>query len=281
MQLIFNELSLHPLTTDRTSAYKRMETFFETVKAAKICHPAFNGIRFEQEFSNIMLTGEYSLEDWLREPAQRTRAMLLRGLARRPFIDTDDKSAEESYITYRYYHISSSGEQTEAVGLAAAHIYQMPAISFADNEEFRRVLIDVLIVSEETQDEVRDSVRNVFSPDNFRDSELVEWLNEPRISSLSSKEELLSAFPDYEFTEQAIADVLAICSFGRKRIDRLILLLRDIKKNPHQGGLGKTEVLSSASGLCSKRLTDEDRIVYSLKDGVIRIIACKGHYDNL
>ena len=55
-------------------------------------------------------------------------------------------------------------------------------------------------------------------------------------------------------------------------------LLLDVKVHPFTGGKGKTEVLTKQAGVASKRINDEHRLIYSLKDGKIKIYRCRGHY---
>ena len=46
-------------------------------------------------------------------------------------------------------------------------------------------------------------------------------------------------------------------------------------------GIGKPEPLKhNLSGLWSRRINDVDRLTYFLKDDILIIISCKGHYDN-
>jgi toxin YoeB len=61
-----------------------------------------------------------------------------------------------------------------------------------------------------------------------------------------------------------------------KKINNLI---RDIGRDPF-GGIGKPEQLKqNLSGYCSRRITDEHRIVYLMDGDDIIIAQCRGHYD--
>ncbi len=63
-------------------------------------------------------------------------------------------------------------------------------------------------------------------------------------------------------------------------IKRINQLVRDIKRSPFEG-IGKPEALKgNLSGFWSRRITDEHRIVYAVKDDTVVIISCKGHYDD-
>jgi toxin YoeB len=66
----------------------------------------------------------------------------------------------------------------------------------------------------------------------------------------------------------------------KKTLKRINMLLQDIKRNPFEG-LGKPEPLKhNLQGLWSRRIDDENRIVYYEKNKVTYIVACRGHYDD-
>lgn len=85
-------------------------------------------------------------------------------------------------------------------------------------------------------------------------------------------------FPSYEFEVTAIDDIVYWKNNNNCLIDHIIELLFDVKVNPFVGGIGKTEVLKHKSGMASKRINDEHRITYTLKDGCIQINRCRFHY---
>lgn len=61
---------------------------------------------------------------------------------------------------------------------------------------------------------------------------------------------------------------------------RINALIRDARRDPFDG-IGKPEPLKySLSGAWSRRINDVDRLTYYLKDDVLVIIGCKGHYDD-
>ena len=77
-----------------------------------------------------------------------------------------------------------------------------------------------------------------------------------------------SAFQD--FTEWAVID--------KKLYQRIISLITDILRQPFDG-IGKPEPLKyDLKGCWSRRINDEDRLVYQVTDDEIIIIACKYHY---
>ncbi len=73
-----------------------------------------------------------------------------------------------------------------------------------------------------------------------------------------------------EFNQWAIKD--------KKIYARIVNLIKDIQRDPFSG-LGKPEALKhSLSGLWSRRITKEHRLVYSISDEEIVIVSCKFHY---
>ena len=63
-----------------------------------------------------------------------------------------------------------------------------------------------------------------------------------------------------------------------KIIERIILLLKHIEKNPFES-IGKPEPLKYIlQGLWSRRITKQHRIIYSVEKDIITIYQCKHHY---
>jgi toxin YoeB len=59
---------------------------------------------------------------------------------------------------------------------------------------------------------------------------------------------------------------------------RIIRLIREIQKEPFTG-LGKPEPLKhDLKGCWSRRIDQEHRLVYQIRDDKIRILACRYHY---
>ena len=75
---------------------------------------------------------------------------------------------------------------------------------------------------------------------------------------------------------------LARLSFLGKRdkvlFKRINQIIKDIKRSPFEG-IGKPEALkNNLSGLWSRRIDREHRIVYLVDDNAIVILQCRGHY---
>lgn len=81
------------------------------------------------------------------------------------------------------------------------------------------------------------------------------------------------------FEDKAWDDYLYWLGQDRKIVEKINSLLESASRTPFSG-LGKPEPLKGdLSGFWSRRITDEDRLVYRLRDGVLEILSCKGHYD--
>ena len=66
----------------------------------------------------------------------------------------------------------------------------------------------------------------------------------------------------------------------RKTLKRINALLKDVERN-HFEGIGEPEPLKGElSGFWSRRIDDNNRFVYRIRNGVLEILSCRGHYDD-
>ena len=66
----------------------------------------------------------------------------------------------------------------------------------------------------------------------------------------------------------------------RKTLKRINLLIKDISRSPFEG-LGKPEPLKGTlTGFWSRRIDEENRLVYVVEKKVIILISCRRHYEN-
>lgn len=80
----------------------------------------------------------------------------------------------------------------------------------------------------------------------------------------------LDAWDDYLYWQAQDKRIL-------KKINQL---LRDICRSPFEG-TGKPEPLKeNLSGLWSRRIDGEHRLVYAVEDKKIVVFSCRGHYDD-
>lgn len=82
------------------------------------------------------------------------------------------------------------------------------------------------------------------------------------------------------FTDEAWEDYGYWLAQNPKVVKRIHQLLDDIDSTPYSG-LGKPEPLKyKLSGLWSRRITEEHRLVYSCESDKIIVYSCRYHYGN-
>ncbi len=80
--------------------------------------------------------------------------------------------------------------------------------------------------------------------------------------------------------DEAWEDYLYWQTQDRKTLKRINALLKDIERSEFNG-IGKPELLKGElSGFWSRRIDDANRFVYRIKDGILEILSCRGHYDD-
>jgi toxin YoeB len=64
----------------------------------------------------------------------------------------------------------------------------------------------------------------------------------------------------------------------KKTLKRINKLIADVKRSPFDG-IGKPEPLKeNLSGFWSRRIDDNNRLVYAVDDKAITVISCRYHY---
>jgi len=64
----------------------------------------------------------------------------------------------------------------------------------------------------------------------------------------------------------------------KKILKKINELIRDIELNGNTG-VGKPEAIKhELSGFWSRRITEENRLIYSLDEKNVGIVSCRGHY---
>lgn len=83
-----------------------------------------------------------------------------------------------------------------------------------------------------------------------------------------------------QFMEEAWDEYQYWLSQDKKTIRKINSLIKEVQRTPFQGA-GKPEPLKGdLSGLWSRRINSEDRLVYRFENDTVIIEQCKGHYDN-
>ncbi|MFO7868298.1 MAG: Txe/YoeB family addiction module toxin [Bacteroidales bacterium] len=83
----------------------------------------------------------------------------------------------------------------------------------------------------------------------------------------------------YIFVDESWEDYLYWQKVDKKIVKKITALLKDISRTPFSG-LGKPEALKyKYKGFWSRRITDEHRLIYMIKEDEILIAKCRFHYD--
>ena len=82
------------------------------------------------------------------------------------------------------------------------------------------------------------------------------------------------------FTEKADEDIAFHKKAGNKVIlKKLLTLLEELVEHPFTG-TGKPEPLKyNLSGMWSRRISREHRLIYEVEENTVFILSAKGHYD--
>ena len=83
----------------------------------------------------------------------------------------------------------------------------------------------------------------------------------------------------YVFVDESWEDYLYWQKTNKKTLAKINDLLKDIARNPFSG-IGKPEPLKyKYKGFWSRKIDDEHRLIYRVKDDEIQIAKCRFHYD--
>ena len=82
------------------------------------------------------------------------------------------------------------------------------------------------------------------------------------------------------FSEDALPDYIWFANHRKTIAERIVRLIRSIKINP-VSGIGKPKPLKhKLSGLWSRRIDNQNRLIYRIIDqNTVEIVGCKGHYE--
>ena len=81
------------------------------------------------------------------------------------------------------------------------------------------------------------------------------------------------------FVDESWEDYLYWQKTDKKKLKRINDLIKEISRHPFEG-IGKPEPLKyKYSGFWSRRIDDEHRLIYQVKDDEIFIAKCRFHYD--
>ncbi|MBC5836694.1 hypothetical protein [Flavobacterium muglaense] len=162
MEMIFNELSIFPLSNNEYEANNKMEKFSNAVAVAR--KKGFRNIRSYHNINQIDLSEKYSVHNWIHNKnISKNYRDILFGMIIQPFINEDDELVEERYINANYYFEDEENgiKKQECVGLASAYLYETLSISLSSSKIWDKHLIPIVIETENSR--TIDSVLNISS----------------------------------------------------------------------------------------------------------------------
>jgi hypothetical protein len=178
MELQFNELSIVPCA-DKYVANDNMKQFVETIATAR--QKGFRQIRSHHDINQIILSGNYSLFDWLnnREISMDYKQFLY-GMIVVPFINEEDSELEEQYIEANYFFEDKENaiEKVECVGLAGAYLYETLSVSLSTHSVWDKVKLSIIV--EKNNEIFSENILNVSSKASFGKEEIAEFIENTR-----------------------------------------------------------------------------------------------------
>ena len=81
------------------------------------------------------------------------------------------------------------------------------------------------------------------------------------------------------FTETAFTQYLYWQTQDKRTLKKINQLLRSIDCDGALNGIGKPERLKHLGGDYSRRIDEQNRLVYQITEDTIIVKACKGHYE--
>jgi len=81
-----------------------------------------------------------------------------------------------------------------------------------------------------------------------------------------------------EFDPTALEDLAWWVEKDRKKALRIVKLIKEIQRDPFSGPGQPERLKHELSGCWSRRIDEEHRLIYEVKEDRIRILACRYHY---
>lgn len=283
MQLVCNELSFLPLAENSHEAEARFIKFLQTFRKAKLKY-SFSHIRFPLNYASQKITATQTFFEWLSTISNPTLKNLVLDLCKAPFTDELNYAELETFFESNYVIPNEAVPTKESpIGLPVAFIKSMPSISFDSHVFWQTKKIELNKTNGNEVENATFYTYNICLPTDIDSTELVEWADSC-MSQFIDKTELLIKYLSYTkyttfFTENFMNQFFEWKANDKELYQYLLLLMKDVELHPFTGGMGQTENLKYRGKEASKRITQPDRLSYSIENNIITFIACKGHYE--
>lgn len=173
MELMFNELSVIPYSANKYEAIERMTLFAKSFKKSRDL--GFKRIRSDVSVSEIRLADDYTVHSWLIDNAVSPELKgFMFGSIITPFINEEDCKVEEAYIEAEYFYKRNKDEIVPCLGLAAAHLSELPTISLNTSTEWQRNLLPIIVEKDEISED--HQIPNVFAESCFEEEGIAAFV---------------------------------------------------------------------------------------------------------
>ncbi len=286
MNLVFNELSINPLSENGHIAENRFRTLLETFKEAKRVY-GFKHIRFPNDYAFLQVTPTQTFLEWVSALNNRDIKDLIMSLCKKPYVDELSEAEQDTFFESNYTLIGEDIiEDCKPIGLPVSYIKTMPAISLDSHVFWRNRKISIRKSTHNSTKCIDFIAYNICIKSDIISDEIQEWANLSMPILIDTKERLSQflGFTIYkvDFMDDFIEQLFIWKTDDFETFKYILLLMKDVQIHPFTGGMGKTENLKGRGKEASKRITnsfpDGDRLSYILENNIVKFIACKGHY---
>lgn len=177
MEMIFNELSILPLSNNKFDGNSKMERFSNSVAEAR--KKGFRKIRSYHSTHQINISENYTIHEWINnKDVPKNFRDILFGMIIQPFINEIDETIEERYINSNYYFENEEFgiEKQECIGLASAYLYETLSISFSSSALWDRHLLPILI--ETTNSNTTENVFNISKKESLEIEQIQKFVED-------------------------------------------------------------------------------------------------------
>ena len=286
MQLVFNELSLHPQMGSVKVAENNFKTMIGTFKKAKEA-VGFKSILFQNNLSTQRVVGTISFVQLLDFLENKDLKRALITFLNPPYLDDLTEAELEAFFSSEYKLVDEGCPTTAApFGLPIAHIKSVPTISLNTHEFWNNLKVNLTRIGDENIENVCFSVSNICLSEDIGSQEFGDWISDSMASKIDDKEALdkYLGYAKYSahFEDNFFNELMGWKEENIKLYKYTLALMKDVELHPFTGGMGQTENLKNRGKEASKRITnsypDGDRLSYRVENNVVTFIACKGHY---
>ena len=280
MNLVFNELSATDLAPNQFTARSRISALIQETDL--LFENGFTRLTVSDRFFETELAENYTVSDWFADPAANSiEKTLLPGIIRNPYIELSD---EPAYINNNIYLDEPTHPKhgTHGEGLATCWIRNELSFSLNSHAVWCSTSIGLDILPHGGA-LIKNRVPNICAFSHFTNRFIQDWLKLKTSIKLTNATDVTTKYPSpaYQFAGQALEDIEHWIVQNRiDYVEKIEEYLDEITKTPFNGR-GKPEPLKgNFSGWWSRRISDGDRFIYRIENGIIHIYSAKGHYEN-